>query len=157
MFGTQVKNSSLQEKLQEAIANDNLPKHVGKQIFEAIVKGAISDRDLAEMFLNSGLAAHTIAFNRDYIEELRQSQNRTQGSYDRVLDRVLSGLESISANLETDNGRLELARLTMDLARCHAETVERMNENNNIVWFGLGSLAMFLGTMVYISERDRCS
>jgi hypothetical protein len=32
-----------------------------------------------------------------------------------------------------------------------------MNENNNIVWFGLGSLAMFLGTMVYISERDRCS
>ena len=58
------------------------------------------------MFLNSGLAAHTISFNRDYIEELRQSQNRTQGSYDLIIDRVLSGLESVSANLETDNGRL---------------------------------------------------
>ena len=47
MFGNQVKNSSLQEKLQEAIANEDLPKHIGKHIFEAIVKGAISDRDLA--------------------------------------------------------------------------------------------------------------
>lgn len=168
MYDFQNDNASAHDldRLKRVINIRDLGQTTMKQFAQIQKMAAEGDLSLQEVGLLIAAIPHALELQKETLEGLRhiaaQATANQKGALDRAVGPVLASLEalkSIAATAETDQARIELARMVVEVGTQGVEVsriVAEINRNNNGFWTSAaGAAAAVAVALLFVFSGGR--